>query len=191
MVWSISDVITQNKSFCLLCATRCWGAWWGRFCSGWWGKQTGGPWNAEEGLAQSQPQRISPSGSCYSLKVFSWSCRCRLCCISWKGSTRSSAKESGDGVWEQIKSVWRIFSSLRWEVGAVRRSKGTAAGSQHRNCCRYRRWEMEGGWEGLLHVHSTGSPTSSGGVGGRASLWIKLNPPLCRTIETGRACKKN
>lgn len=107
-----------------------------------------------------------------------------------EGSTRSSAKESGDGVWEQIKSVWRIFSSLRWEVGAVRRSKGTAAGSQHRNCCRYRRWEMEGGWEGLLHVHSTGSPTSSGGVGGRASLWIKLNPPLCRTIETGRACKK-
>jgi len=40
-------------------------------------------------------------------------------------------------VWEQIKSVWSFFSPFRWEVGAVRRSKGAAAGSQHKNCCRY------------------------------------------------------
>lgn len=31
----------------------------------------GAPRNAEEGLAQCKPQRISPSSSCRSLKVFS------------------------------------------------------------------------------------------------------------------------
>lgn len=59
---------------------------------------------------------------------------------SWTCSSRSSERESGDGVWEQIKSVCKLFffSSFRWEVGAVRSSKGAAAGSQHKNCCRYR-----------------------------------------------------
>lgn len=38
--------------------------------------------------------------------------------VSYKSSTRSSAKESGDGVWEQIKSVWSFFLPLsdgKWE----------------------------------------------------------------------------
>lgn len=114
-----------------------------------------GPPKAEEGLTRGKPQRISPSSSCCSFKVFfqivnaisaafhsTWLARAarELCKRKVECGNRSNVSGA-------------VFSPLRWEVGAVRRKKGAAVGSQLRTAAdMYGEGGREGGWH--FHVHS-------------------------------------